>query len=71
MANKHLTVALKPGSGPSFHSPAKSGQAATTHGEVQNFPKVQYKLDTLVGGITAANSSGEFSFARPVGKEVM
>jgi antitoxin MazE len=36
---------------------------------IQPSAKVEYDLDELVGGITAANSHGEVSFGRPVGKE--
>lgn len=33
--------------------------------------KVEYDLDTLVGGITARNAHGEISFGEPVGKEAL
>ncbi|MGB5102013.1 MAG: PbsX family transcriptional regulator [Steroidobacteraceae bacterium] len=36
---------------------------------IQPSARVEYDLDELVGGITAANSHGEASFGRPVGKE--
>ena len=36
---------------------------------IQPAERVQYDLDELVGGITASNMHGEFSFGKPVGKE--
>lgn len=38
---------------------------------IQPVAKVEYDLDELVQGITAANSHGEVDFGRPVGKEVL
>jgi len=36
---------------------------------IQPAERVQYDLEELVGGITARNTHGEFSFGRPAGKE--
>ncbi len=33
--------------------------------------RVEYSLDELVGGITAANAHGEFDFGAPVGRETL
>lgn len=38
---------------------------------IQPSEKVEYDLDSLVGGINAANSHGEVSFGRPAGKEAL
>lgn len=38
---------------------------------IQPSEKVEYDLDTLVSGITAANAHGEVGFGPPVGKEVL
>jgi antitoxin MazE len=38
---------------------------------IQPAERVQYDLEELVGGITASNTHGEFSFGRPVGKEAL
>ena len=37
---------------------------------IQPSEKVEYDLDALVAGITAGNTHSEFSFGKPVGKEV-
>jgi antitoxin MazE len=38
---------------------------------IQPVAKVEYDLEALVGGITAANSHDEVGFGRPVGKEAL
>ena len=37
---------------------------------IQPSEKVEYDLDALVAGITVGNTHSEFSFGKPVGKEV-
>ncbi len=37
---------------------------------IQPSEKVEYNLDVLVGGITVSNAHSEFSFGKPVGKEI-
>lgn len=38
---------------------------------IRAIDKVEYDLETLVGGINAKNTHGEVSFGSPVGKEAL
>jgi len=41
------------------------------HRLIQPSENVTYSLDNLLEGITSANTHGEFSFGKPLGKEAL